>query len=46
MRIKTFKHGYKNGWEMNIHLGKFSLRIARHQFAFWRNYDPFFNLLF
>jgi len=41
-----FKYGYKDGKEINIRIGKFSLRIARHQFAFWINYDPVFNLLF
>jgi len=46
MKIKYFKYGYKNGKELNIIHGKFSLRIARHQFAFWVNYNPVFNLLF
>lgn len=46
MKIKTFKHGYRNGWELNINVGKYCLRIARHQLAFWKNYDPIFNKLF
>lgn len=46
MQIRTFKHGYKNGWEINF-IGKvWSLRIARHQFSIWKNYSPQINLLF
>jgi hypothetical protein len=44
--VKCFRYGYREGWEMNIRMGKFSLRIARHQFAFWKNSNPVFNLLF
>lgn len=48
MKIIYFKKGigYNGGWELNLSLGKTSLRIAQHQFALWRNYNPFFNLLF
>ncbi len=46
MKIKTFKFGYKNGWEINFTGKKYTFRIARHQLAFWENYDPIFNLLF
>jgi len=47
MKIKTFNHGYGGkGFEINFFVGKYSLRIARHQFALWKNYDPIFNLLF
>lgn len=44
MRIKFFKrNGYKNGWELNF-IGKtYSLRIARYQFALWKNYDNIFS---
>jgi hypothetical protein len=41
-----FKYGYNDGKEINFRAGKFSLRIARHQFAFWINSKPIFNLLF
>ena len=41
-----FKYGYKNGKEINIRTGQFSLRIAQHQFALWVNSNPGFNLLF
>jgi len=44
--LKSFKYGYKGGWEKNWRLGIFSLRIAKHQFAFWIRYNPVFNLLF
>jgi len=46
MKIKTFKHGYRNGWEVNFFAGNFSLRVARHQLAFWKNHNPIVNLLF
>jgi hypothetical protein len=46
MKIKTFKHGVGNGWEFNILTKTFSLRIARHQIALWKNYEPIINLLF
>ena len=46
MKVSFFKWGYKKGWETNVHISKFSLRIARHQFAFWIKNDPLFNLLF
>ena len=43
MKIKTFKNGVGNGWEINF-IGKvFNLRIARHQLAFWKNYNPIVN---
>lgn len=44
--VKCFRYGYRNGWEMNVRMGKFCLRVARHQFAFWKRNDPVFNLLF
>lgn len=44
--LKFFRAGYRDGAELNIYFGKYSLRIARHQFAFWVKYDPVFNLLF
>lgn len=46
MKLKYFSHGYKNGKEINIAIGKYSLRIATHQLAFWKNHDAVFNLLF
>ncbi len=46
MKIRTFKHGYKNGWEVDFFFGKLNIRIARHQFAIWRNYNPIIDLLF
>lgn len=46
MKVKYFRYGYKNGREINIRMGKYELRIAQHQFAFWKYNDPVFNLLF
>jgi len=46
MKIKKFKHSYKNGWEINFIGEKYNLRIARHQFAFWVGYNTVINLLF
>lgn len=44
MKANYFKHGVNNGWEINF-IGKtYNLRIARHQFAFWENYNPIINL--
>ena len=43
MKIRFFKHGVGNDWEVNF-IGKtYSLRIARHQLAFWKNYNPIFD---
>lgn len=44
--FKFFRFGYRDGAELNIRFWKYTLRIARHQFAFWVKYDPVFNLLF
>lgn len=43
MKIRTFKHGYKNGWEVNFIGKKYNFRIARFQVAFWKNYEPIIN---
>lgn len=44
MSFSFFKNGaYRGGFELNIIVGQFNLRIAKHQFAFWRNYEPIFN---
>lgn len=45
-KFSFFKYGYRNGKEINIRIGKFSLRVAQHQFAFWIKSNPVFNLLF
>lgn len=46
MKIKTFKFGYRNGWEINF-VGKvYNLRIARHQIALWKKYDAIFDKSF
>lgn len=44
--IRFFKHGVGNGWELNFVGKKYSLRIARHQLAFWKNYESIFNFSF
>jgi hypothetical protein len=45
MKIRTFKHGVGNGWELNF-IGKvYNLRIARHQIAFWKYNEPIFQWL-
>ena len=41
-----FRYGVKNGREINFRIGKFGLRIAQHQFAFWVNMNPVFDLHF
>ena len=43
MKIKFFKHGVGNSWELNFIGTKYNLRIARHQFAFWVDYNPIIN---
>jgi len=46
MRIKTFRHGYRNGWEIDF-IGKhWNLRIAQHEFSLWHNYHPVFDRRF
>jgi hypothetical protein len=44
MKIKWFRSvRFQNDWELNF-IGKvWNLRIARHQFALWRNYIALFN---
>lgn len=48
MKIRTFSFpkGQFNSWELNIIGSVYSLRIARNQFAFWKNYEPVFNFTF
>jgi hypothetical protein len=46
IKVTYFRAGYKNGLETNWRIGKFSLRIATRQIAFWINYNPVLNLLF
>jgi hypothetical protein len=47
MKIKTFNWGYGGkGFEINFTVGKYCLRIARYQFALWKNMNPIFNFLF
>jgi len=44
MKIRTFKNGYKNGWEINF-IGKvFNFRIAKFQLAAWKKYNQIINL--
>lgn len=43
MKIRYFKHGVGNGWELNFIGSHLNLRIARHQFALWHNYEPLFD---
>jgi len=44
MSVRFFKNSaYRGGFELDIIVGQFNLRIARHQFAFWKNYEPIFN---
>ena len=42
--IRFFKHGYKNGWELNIVGNVLNLRIAKYQFSFWVNNNAIINL--
>lgn len=46
MKIRFFKYGVGNGWEVNFIGHRYNLRIARHQLAFWKNYEPIFNISF
>jgi hypothetical protein len=46
MKIKFFKHGVGNSWELNFIGTTYNLRIARHQIAFWKNYNPIINWSF
>lgn len=39
MRLSTFRHGYKGGWECNLIGRRWNLRIARYQVALWRDYS-------
>lgn len=43
MKVKYFKHGVGNSWELNFIGTTYNLRIARHQIAFWKNYNPIIN---
>jgi hypothetical protein len=46
MKIRFFKHGFRNGLELNFIGKKYNLRIATHQLAFWINHKSVFNKLF
>jgi hypothetical protein len=46
MKIKYFKNGIGNSWEINFIGETLNLRIARHQIALWKNYKPVINLQF
>jgi len=46
MEIRFFKHGVGNGWELNLIGKRYNLRIARHQFALWKNHEAVFNKSF
>lgn len=46
MKIRTFQYGVGNGWEVNFIGKKWNMRIARHQFAIWKNYESKINLSF
>ena len=47
MKTKYFKKGtaYKHGWEFNLMLGQYQLRIAQYQLALWKNNNAIFNKL-
>lgn len=45
MKIRFFKHGIGNSWELNFIGKKYNLRIAKHQIAFWKNNEAIFNFL-
>jgi hypothetical protein len=46
MSVKVFRHGYRNGWEIDLVGKRWNLRIARHQIALWRDYHPVFDRRF
>jgi hypothetical protein len=33
MQLKCFRHGFRNGWEVNFVGQVWNLRVARHQVA-------------
>lgn len=43
MKIRYFRHGVGNSWELNFVGSVFNLRIARHQIALWRHNRPVFD---
>ncbi len=44
MKIRKFKKGVGSNWELNF-IGKtYNLRIAKHQIAFWKNYNSIINI--
>lgn len=45
MKIRCFRRGYRNGWEINLIGRVWNLRIARHQVALWKDQRPVFNFL-
>ena len=45
-KIRFFRYGVGNSWELNFVGKKYNLRIAIHQFALWKNYEPIFNYSF
>lgn len=45
MKIRYFKYGYGRAWELNLIGNTYNLRIAKFQFAFWKNEKPIFNFL-
>lgn len=45
MKVKFFKHGIGGSWELNF-IGKtYNMRVARRQFAIWKNYEPIVNFV-
>lgn len=43
MKIRIFRFGVRNGWEVNFIGRRFNLRIAQRQVALWREYVAIFD---
>lgn len=43
MKIRYFKHGVGNSWELNFIGSHWNLRIARYQLALWHDNESILN---
>ncbi len=43
MKIKFFRYGYRETWELNLVGRVWNFRIGGAQLALWRNFLPVFN---
>lgn len=45
MKVRFFKYGIGGSWELNFIGQMYNVRIAKHQFAIWKNYEPIVNFI-